>query len=360
MISFFIILLSEYSRFVSRYGEKGLEQGFNPNAPRSIFDLFNPEPQPDRTRRKGPPLVHKLPVTLEDLYNGKTQKLRITHDVICPECSGRGTNKPGVSIKCQTCNGTGVRVMIRQLGPGMMQQTQGPCPECRGTGKSVPDSDKCTTCNGTCVVSEKKIIEVYIDPGSPDGRRIPFEGEGNQDPDTLPGDIIVQLVEQPHPIFTRKGSDLHMVQHISLSEALCGFNFYVRTLSSEPRVLHVKSDEGDVIKPDDIRTIPQEGMPLFRESLGRGNLIIHFKVDFPEKNTLAPPQLHALSVIFNKPKQPTERDDQELHVMVDPATSAEFGGSGPYRSQAAADSHSYDDDDQDSGPRGQQVNCVQQ
>ena len=80
----------------------------------------------------------------------------------------------------------------------MIQQMQQTCPICRGTGKSVDDKDKCPKCSGQCVVTEEKLIEVYIDPGSPNGRRITFEGQGNEDPDTEPGDIIIQLEEQPH------------------------------------------------------------------------------------------------------------------------------------------------------------------
>lgn len=33
------------------------------------------------------------------------------------------------------CNGRGVKVTMRQLGPGMVQQMQSVCPECHGEGK---------------------------------------------------------------------------------------------------------------------------------------------------------------------------------------------------------------------------------
>lgn len=42
--------------------------------------------------------------------------------------------KQGAMHRCKTCNGRGVKVTLRQLGPGMVQQMQSICPECRGEG----------------------------------------------------------------------------------------------------------------------------------------------------------------------------------------------------------------------------------
>ena len=39
-------------------------------------------------RRKGEDTYHPLSVTLEDLYNGKTSKLQLSKQVICPKCKG--------------------------------------------------------------------------------------------------------------------------------------------------------------------------------------------------------------------------------------------------------------------------------
>ena len=48
----------------------------------------------------------------------------------------------------QTCHGSGVQVMMRPLGPGMMQQIQQPCARCNQTGYSTPAHDTCTDCSG--------------------------------------------------------------------------------------------------------------------------------------------------------------------------------------------------------------------
>jgi hypothetical protein len=48
----------------------------------------------------------------------------------------------------QVCRGTGVKVMMRPLGPGMMQQIQQPCDHCKQTGYAPPSHDLCKDCSG--------------------------------------------------------------------------------------------------------------------------------------------------------------------------------------------------------------------
>jgi len=50
-------------------------------------------------------------------------------------CIYRKGGRSGSSHTCRTCRGCGVKVTYRQLGPGMSQQLQSRCPDCRGEGK---------------------------------------------------------------------------------------------------------------------------------------------------------------------------------------------------------------------------------
>ena len=59
-------------------------------------------------------------------------------------------------------------------------------------------------------MKERKILEVHIDKGMKDGQKITFTGEGDQEPDIEPGDIIIVLDEKEHPVFRRDDLDLHM------------------------------------------------------------------------------------------------------------------------------------------------------
>lgn len=44
------------------------------------------------------------------------------------------------------CRGSGMQVQIQQLGPGMIQQIQTVCCECRGQKEIVDPKDRCKVC----------------------------------------------------------------------------------------------------------------------------------------------------------------------------------------------------------------------
>lgn len=89
-------------------------------------------------------------------------------------------SKSGASMKCSGCQGSGMKVQIRQLGPGMIQQMQHPCNECKGTGETINDKDRCGQCKGEKVVQEKKVLEVHVEKGMQNGQKITFPGEADE------------------------------------------------------------------------------------------------------------------------------------------------------------------------------------
>jgi hypothetical protein len=66
-------------------------------------------------------------------------------------------------------------------------------------------------------------------------------------PDTETGDIVFVLQLKDHPKFKRKGDDLFVQHTLTLTEALCGFQFPLTHLDG--RQLLIKSIPGDIIKP---------------------------------------------------------------------------------------------------------------
>jgi len=53
--------------------------------------------------------------------------------------------KAGAVQKCVACRGRGMRVLIRQLAPGMVQQMQSVCTDCNGEGEPRPYKDTVTS-----------------------------------------------------------------------------------------------------------------------------------------------------------------------------------------------------------------------
>ncbi|XP_036710322.1 dnaJ homolog subfamily A member 1-like isoform X1 [Balaenoptera musculus] len=142
--------------------EGGAGGGFD--SPMDIFDMFLGGGGRIQRERRGKNVVHQLTVTLEDLYNGATRKLALQKNVICDKCEGRGGKKGAVEC-CPNCRGTGMQIIIHQMGPEMVQQIQSVCMECQGHGEQISPKDRYKSCNGRKIVQEKKILEVHIDIG---------------------------------------------------------------------------------------------------------------------------------------------------------------------------------------------------
>lgn len=283
----------EKRKVYDTYGEKGINQGMSSHnhEPQDIFDLLSGRAGGGQKRggeRKSADTTHKLSVTLAEIYHGTTKKLAINRNRNCTECKGMGGSKVNV---CSECKGRGHVTKLVQLGPGMYSQSSGPCDDCRGAGKSIDPKFKCKKCKGARVLSEKKIIEVVVDKGCPNHHKYNFYGESDEEPELKPGDLIVVIEEAEHPVFKRKKADLVMSTTISLKEALTGYKLKIDHLDG-PKI--IEGPPGDIIKPGDIRTIEELGMPLMRTPYKFGNLFIHFDVEFPEPQTLSPQQIEGL------------------------------------------------------------------
>jgi RecJ-like exonuclease len=79
------------------------------------------------------------------------RKLSLSRKLPCSKCNGSGS-KSGKRDTCETCHGSGVQVMIRPIGPGMVQQIQQPCRECSGNGFCVkPSKHRTVFSTGSCL-----------------------------------------------------------------------------------------------------------------------------------------------------------------------------------------------------------------
>jgi len=263
-----------------------------------------------RNSNKTKPMVHKLGVTLEELYNGKTRKLAATRDRVCNDCGGKG----GSNVKtCTSCKGRGVKIQTIQMGPGMVQQSQAVCGECDGSGEIIPPSSRCKGCKGKKTTKEKKVIEIELDKGCPSDFRKVFYGEGDHEPGKEPGDIVIQMEEKEHAVFQRHGRDLTMRLDIDVYESLCGMKRAVKTLDN--RDITISTRPGEVIKQADIKMIQGEGMPTHKDPFNKGKLIVLFNITFPEK--IDPTVAKKLSALLPKPKlPPVPAGAEDVHLEV--------------------------------------------
>ncbi|XP_023349567.1 dnaJ homolog subfamily A member 1 [Eurytemora carolleeae] len=273
-----------------------------------------------RQSNKTKPMIHKLSVSLEELYNGKVRKLAASRDIQCTDCGGKG----GSNVKtCQGCKGRGMKIQTVQMGPGMVSQSQAICSDCDGRGDIIPPSSRCKNCKGKRTVKEKKVIEMTIEKGCPSDFKKIYYGEVKQHFSYTMGTkdlwnrnttmryyfLIDETFNQTeHTTFQRHGKDLTMKMDIDVSEALCGMTRLVKTLDN--RTLCVVTQPGEVIKQADIKCIPSEGMPTHRDPFNKGKLIIIFNINFPEK--LDPSTAKKIAALLPKVTKP--EIESKLHM----------------------------------------------
>lgn len=311
---------------------------------------FGGEGGPKRQRR-GRDEEQKYQVTLEELYKGKTVKFASTKNIICSHCKGTGGKEKAKPATCERCKGNGVTVGLRSVGPGLVTQERMVCDTCSGTGKIFKEKDRCKKCKGKRTTSEKKVLEIYIPRGAREGERIVLEGEADQVPDQIPGDIVFTLVEEDHEIFQRAGDDLSAELNITLAEALTGFSRVVLK-HLDGRGIHLNHPQGKVLRPGQILKVAGEGMPL-KKSDAKGDLYLVVKVEFPEDGWTEDASTFAeLNKLLPKPAPAIEATEVDEVEFDSDAEIDDFGAnSGDPRAGGG-----WEDEDEDEG----QAQCAPQ
>jgi len=240
--------------------------------------------------------------------------------------------------------------VIRQIAPGMIQQMQIKCPDCDGSGSAVKPKDRCEGCKGKKVCSDKKVLEVQIDKGMKNNQKITFAGEADQKPGLQPGDVVFVIQQKEHKTFKRKNDDLLIQQKVPLVEALCGASFIVNHLDG--RKLVVKTAPGELIRPGDVKTIEDEGMPMHKNPFVKGKLFIAFEVEFP-KNGVINEAASAMLIKALPAAPPLPKLEDAEEVTMKDANIAKMG-------ESTARGGATDDDEDEDGRGGQRVQCAQQ
>lgn len=279
------ILSSPEKRAIyDQHGEDALnnmEQGGG-QAQADPFDLFsqifgfNAGGKRARGKPRTPDSTYELQVGLEELYKGTTREIVFNRDAICGSCDGKG----GLDTKqCATCNGTGMQVTVQQVGP-FMQQVQSPCRRCSGKGYIIPPGQDCKKCNSKGTVKQRNTFNIEVEAGSSDLSEFRFRGQADEAPGHDAGDVVIIVRQKPHKVFHRSRDNLVMTKTLTLSEALCGFQFSTAFLDDSE--LTVTSEAGKVCRPGDIVVVEGKGMPKAGGQKS-GDLFVSLEVDFPKE-----------------------------------------------------------------------------
>ena len=273
---------------VNRAQHEGEGGGMDP------FDIFSQffggGGNRNKRRNQADDIRIKVRTTLKDLYMGKEYEFTYTRNAMCPHCRGSGADSYEDVENCKKCNGQGVIMETRQIGPGFIQQFQKECPKCGGKGKII--KKVCHECHGHKIVKTLEEMTLYIEKGMETGNEIKFEEFGEEQPDKDPGHLIFIVQELPDKLFKREKDNLRYTMDITLRDALLGFDKYITHLDGHKVKVKKEgvSQQGDVIK------IKGEGMPIHNKG-GTGDLYVVLNIRFPEK--LTDTQKEKLQIFFD-------------------------------------------------------------
>ncbi len=120
-------------------------------------------------------------------------------------------------------------------------------------------------------------LDVKVPPGANDGDRQRFRGRGVPGQNGgAAGDLIITTKIAPHPIYSRKGADVHMTTQVSMAEAALGTTVVVD--APDGSKMRVKVPAGT--QPGTVLSLKGKGAPRVK-GLGSGDLKVTLDVPVP-------------------------------------------------------------------------------
>ena len=243
-----------------------------------LMDAFfgGGQPRGPRPRvRRGQDALIRMQVDLAEAMFGGTRDIQVDTAVRCDVCSGAGTAAGSQPTTCPMCKGRGEIQNVQRSFLGQVM-TARPCPQCQGFGTVI--THPCVECSGDGRVRTRATLTVTIPPGVDTGTRIQLAGQGEVGPGGgQPGDLFVEIVQTPHPVFERRGDDLHCSVEVPMTAAALGSSVTLDTLDGQESV-EIRAGT----QPGSVLTLRSRGVPRLRGS-GRGDLHVHLDVRTPTR-----------------------------------------------------------------------------
>jgi molecular chaperone DnaJ len=161
---------------------------------REIFDASLRPAGPGPEAQRGEDLEQATHVSFEESMEGTVRRL---HLVRSERCRGHMI----FSRPCGDCGGTG-------------KLSRRPCSRCEGEGRAIAS----------------EWLEVQIPAGVSDGSQVRLPGAGNVGRrGGPPGDFVLTVEVEPHPVYRREGDDLHCTIPVGMIEAALGAHVEITT-----------------------------------------------------------------------------------------------------------------------------------
>jgi len=172
--------------------------------------------EPAMAPARGEDIHQVLDLSFEEALRGVVRECSYRREGTCPECRGRRWAAGTPIETCRSCGGRGVIEVPH--GPWTVRKL---CPTCGGEGEA--GTEACRVCRGRghLPVAEHRMVRVPA--GSSSGSRLVVVAAGQPGRrGGEPGDLVVTLKVQPHPLLERKGQNLYATIPVSLAQAVLG------------------------------------------------------------------------------------------------------------------------------------------
>lgn len=217
---------------------------------------------------KGSNLRIKVKLTLEEIANGTSKKVKVFKQVQA---------KGAEYSECPTCHGTGQVRRVTNTILGQMQ-TATTCNACQGSGQRLKSRPSGSDEWG--MVREESVVDINIPAGVEDGMQLSVRGEGNGAPmGGVPGDLLVVIEEIPHESLKRNGKNLHYDLYVNFADVALGADAEVPLISGRAKIkIEPGTQSGKLVR------LRGKGLPAV-DSYGKGDLLVNINVWTPQKLT---------------------------------------------------------------------------
>lgn len=226
------------------------------------------------TGQKGSNLRIKVALTLQEVDEGVTKKIKVKKQVACATCNGTGAKDSSSRKTCGTCSGSGYVRQVRSTFLGHMQTTTA-CPTCSGTGTVI--TSNCNTCKGDGRTYESETIEIEIPAGVEDGMQLSMRGKGNAGKNGGPaGDLLISIEIKEDEELARDGMNVIYDLFLNFADAALGTSVEVPTLGGKVKIKIPAGTQGGKIF-----RLRGKGLPSV-QSYGKGDQLIHVNIWTPK------------------------------------------------------------------------------
>lgn len=223
---------------------------------------------------RGSNLRVKIKLNYEEIAKGATKTIKVKKYVTCSTCGGNGAKDKGGVQTCSACGGSGQVRKVTSTFLGQMQ-TVTTCPTCNGEGTTI--TNKCTTCRGEGRVYGEETVNIEIPAGVQEGMQLSMSGKGNAgERGGAPGDLIILIEEESHPLLQREGLNVVYDLHISFIDVVFGTHTEVPTIEGKAKIkIPPGTQSGKIFR------LKGKGFPAVN-SYERGDQLIHINVWTPQ------------------------------------------------------------------------------